>query len=473
MARGFEIDWVVVRVITLKRVLALMATGLVAAALLFFAYSRLHLPPEALARKAIEQARRASSALSGKEVASTWDKEIQLAHQQLKQSQNAYGAEKWGRARELADDARQRFEAVLGAGEAQVTGVGQVFSLEGDVSIQRAGRSDWITAHERMPLFDGDFIRTGKDGSAEILFSDGTLYRISPETLLEIHRQRRKSSPATVKMVVGRINVFTSSEKSTVTTDTVRTNIDRESRVALDVTQQDRTTRVAAFAGNARVWGAKGATVMLHSQQRVVALADGELSPPAPIPQAPTPVAPLNNDVFDLKSSPIITLQWRLPAGAAHSRLQVSRSRRFAQKTLDVNALTGHKDWAKLTAVASGTYFWRVAALDALGTRSAWSQVMRFQVTSTGTLLPMGDRKPPMLEVEPARQMGQLFIIEGKTDIGSTVTINGEPVDVDADGHFRKAVEVRKAGWNELVVTAVDPAGNQTQRRQRVYVEVY
>ncbi len=473
MARGFEIDWVVVRVITLKRVLALTATGLVAAALLFFAYNSLHLPPEALARRAIEQAHRASSALAGKPIAKTWNKEIQLARQQLKQAQGAYDAEKWGRARELADDARQRFEAVLGAGEAQVTGVGQVFSLEGDVSIQRAGRSDWMAAHERMPLFDGDFIRTGQDGSAEILFSDGTLYRISPETLLEIHRQRRKSSPASVKMVVGRINVFTSSEKSTVTTQTARTRIDRESRVALDVGQKDKTTRIAAFVGGAQVQGAGGGSVIVHSHQRVVAMANGKLSQTAPIPRAPTPLAPPNNDVFDLASSPIIVLKWQLPGGAVHARLQVSRSRRFAHDTLDIDTVTGHNDWAKLKAVAPGTYFWRVAALDALGTRSIWSQVMRFQVTSAGALLPLNDRKPPMLEVEPARQMGQLFIIEGKTDVGATVTINGEPVDVDADGHFRKAVEVRKAGWNELVVTAVDPSGNETQRRQRVYVEVY
>ncbi len=473
MARGFEIDWVVVRVITLKRVLALMATGVVATALLFFAYSRLHLPPEALARRAIAQAQHASAALSGKTIARTWTKEVQLARQQLKRARQAYDAQKWVRARELADEARQRFEAVLGAREAEVTGVGQVFSLEGDVSIQRAGRSDWMTAHERMPLFDGDFIRTSQDGSAEILFSDGTLYRISPDTLLEIHKQHLRSSPASVKMVVGRINVFTSSEKSTVTTETARTRIDRESRVALNVDQATRITRVAAFAGDARVQGAKGGSVTVHSRQRVVALANGQLSPPAALPPAPTPLAPSNNEVFDLTSSPVIILKWQLPAGAVHAKLQVSRSRRFAHDNLDIDTVTGHNRWAKLKAIMPGTYFWRVAALDALGTRSMWSHVMRFQVTSAGTLLPIGNRKPPMLEVEPARQMGQLFIIEGKTDVGATVTINGEPVDVDADGHFRKAIEVRKAGWNELVVTAVDPSGNETQRRQRVYVEVY
>jgi hypothetical protein len=34
-------------------------------------------------------------------------------------------------------------------------------------------------------------------------------------------------------------------------------------------------------------------------------------------------------------------------------------------------------------------------------------------------------------------------------------------------------VEVAKDGWNDLVIAAVDPSGNRSERRERVYVEVY
>jgi len=113
-----------------------------------------------------------------------------------------------------------------------------------------------------------------------------------------------------------------------------------------------------------------------------------------------------------------------------------------------------------------------VAAIDTDGVQSDWSSIRRFRLTRGSRRLPMEDHTPPELEVQRARQMGQLFIVEGQTEPGATVTINGEKVDVDANGHFRKAVEATSDGWNDLVVAAVDPAGNRTERRQRVFVEV-
>ncbi len=57
--------------------------------------------------------------------------------------------------------------------------------VEGDVSLQRAGRSTFEPARQRQPLFDGDFVKAGKTGSAEIMFFDGTLYTIRPGSLFE------------------------------------------------------------------------------------------------------------------------------------------------------------------------------------------------------------------------------------------------------------------------------------------------
>jgi hypothetical protein len=80
---------------------------------------------------------------------------------------------------------------------------------------------------------------------------------------------------------------------------------------------------------------------------------------------------------------------------------------------------------------------------------------------------------PPELEISPPQQLGHMFILEGFTEAGTTVTVNGEEVELDSDGHFRKAVEVFEEGWTDLVVVAIDPSGNRTERRERVFVEVY
>ena len=54
------------------------------------------------------------------------------------------------------------------------------------MSLQRAGRSTFEPARQRQPLFDGDFVKAGKTGSAEIMFYDGTLYTIRPGLALRV-----------------------------------------------------------------------------------------------------------------------------------------------------------------------------------------------------------------------------------------------------------------------------------------------
>ena len=62
-----------------------------------------------------------------------------------------------------------------------------VADVAGTVQIQRASRTTWETLRQSMPLHEGDFIKTGPNGTAEVLWNDGTMYRIRPETLFEVH----------------------------------------------------------------------------------------------------------------------------------------------------------------------------------------------------------------------------------------------------------------------------------------------
>lgn len=475
MPRGIELDWVVVRVHSLRRTLVVVVLGVLAAAAVLVAYTRLNMPPEARARRAIESAEAARAQATSQAVPVAWQREVDDASAQLDAARTAYAEEGWSEAEQLAVSARSRFEALVGAGDSELVGVGEFFSLAGRVQVQRAGQGEWESANLRMPVFNGDFVKCGRDGSAEILFADGTLYRIAPNSLLEIHHRASTSEGGgAVKMKVGRINVYTSTSRSTITTDAAAAEIESDSRVAVDVPEGSggRTT-VAAYEGTAMVHDTRGGSVRLASREAVAAEPGRPLGDKVPLPDPPVPLEPMNNASFTLERDREIRLQWRLrnPDDSVH--LQVSRGKRFTDDELDVDAHTVPRESARLRTVAPGTYFWRVATVTAGDVTSDWSPVRRFRIESPNRPALLEDRTPPFLEVGTPQQLGHLFIVEGRTEPGADVTVNGEHVEPDGEGAFRKAVEFREDGWNELVVIARDPSGNPTEHRERVYVEVF
>jgi len=472
---SIQIDWYVIKLTNIRRVAAIVMTGVAAAGLVFLAYQRLNLPPEALARKAIEAAELAESKAEAQVLPQNLRRELGQASAQLELARESYLADRWSMAESEADSARLRFLALAGSGARQLAGVGEFFSLEGRVQLQRAGQSEWDNAQPRTPVFNGDFIRSGRDGSAEILFTDGSLYRISQNSLLEIqHRAESDDSSGTVKMRVGRIHVMTSGSRSTVTTDTTETEIASDSRVEVDVDDgADGATRVATFDGGARVRGADGAEVVLASRQQVESSTSGGLSSTRAIPNPPLLRAPQNNTSIDMKKDEVVTLEWRGRAEDQAVHLQVSRSRRFVEEAMEVESREIRSDSARLKIVAPGTYFWRAALVGENDVESEWSQVRRLRIYSSLQRAILADRIAPQLTLMPTQQLGAMFIVQGRTESGAAVTVNGERVVTDADGHFRKMIEIPREGWNMIEVLATDPAGNETSRNERVFVEVY
>jgi len=472
---SIQIDWYVIKLTNIRRIVAIVITGVVAAGLVFLAYQRLNLPPEALARKAIEAAELAESKAETQVLPQNLRRELVQASAQLELARENYLADRWSMAESEADSARLRFLALAGSGTRQLAGVGEFFSLEGRVQLQRAGQSEWDNAQPRTPVFNGDFIRCGRDGSAEILFTDGSLYRISQNSLLEIqHKAESENSSGTVKMRIGRIHVMTSGSTSTVTTDTTETEIASDSRVEVDVDEGvDGATRVAAYDGGARVRGADGAEVVLASRQLVESSSAGGLSSTRAIPNPPLLLAPQNNTSIDMKKESVITLEWRGRAEDQAVHLQVSRSRRFVDEAMEVESRDIRSDSARLKIVAPGTYFWRAALMGENDVESEWSQVRRLRIYSSLQRAILADRIAPQLTLMPTQQLGAMFIIQGRTESGAAVTVNGERVVTDADGHFRKMIEIPREGWNNIEVLATDPAGNETSRNERVFVEVY
>ena len=475
MRKSIQVDWYLIKITSIRRIIAIVITGVVAAGLVFLAYQRLNLPPEGRARKAIAAAELAESKAESQVLPQNLRRELGQASAQLETARENYLTERWPEAESDAESARLRFLALAGAGTHQLTGAGELFSLEGRVQLQRAGSSEWDNAQQRMPVFNGDFIRSGRDGSAEILFTDGSLYRISPNSLLEIqHKTESDTSSGTVKMQVGRIHVMTSGSTSTVTTNTTETEISSDSRVAVNVDGgEGGATRVAAFEGGARVRAAGGEEILLASRQQVETSDEGILSSMREIPDPPLLFAPQNNMSIDIKKEKVITLEWRGRVDDQVVHLQVSRSRRFVPDAMEIENAEIRGDSARLKVVAPGTYFWRAALVSENGIESEWSQIRRMRVFSSLQRAILADRTAPQLILLPTQQLGAMFIIQGRTEAGAAVIVNGEHVVTDADGHFRKTIEIPREGWNNIEVVATDPAGNETSRRERVFVEVY
>src|SRR5258706_563803 len=84
-------------------------------------------------------------------------------------------------------DAQSIARQMLG-GISTLRGDANIVDTGGKVEVQRANRATWENAKVGMKLFDGDFLKTGPTGLAEVMAADGTLYRIKPETLFEVHR---------------------------------------------------------------------------------------------------------------------------------------------------------------------------------------------------------------------------------------------------------------------------------------------
>lgn len=475
MPSTIQIDWFVIRITNIRRVIALVVTGVIAAGLVFIAYQRLNLPPEGRARKAIEAAEAAKSEAEKQILTQGLRRELSQATTQLEAARENYLEELWPEAESNAETARLRFLALAGSGAHQLSGAGEFFSLEGRVQLQRAGLSEWDSAQQRMPVFSGDFVRTGRDGSAEILFRDGSLYRIAPNSLLEIQQEAElESSTGAVKMRVGRIDVTTSGSPSTVTTDTAATEISSDSRVAVDVDEgEDSLTRIAAYEGGAHVVATGGEEITLSSKQQVEASAEGGLSSIKEIPDPPLLLEPPNNTSIDMKKQKVLTLKWRRQSESQSVHLQVSKSRLFVPDAIEVENTTIRSDSARLKAVAPGTYFWRASLINASGVESEWSQTRRIRVYSSLHRTVLTDQTPPQLQLLPTQQLGAMFIVQGQTEAGAAVTVNGENVVTDIDGHFRKTIEIPNEGWNHIEVVVTDLAGNETKRAERVFVEVY
>lgn len=468
---GTDVDWYLISIQRLKQlglIILLVVLGL--SGWWFFTNQKRN--PRSAAEAAIAEARGALNELAASKDFSSHRAEFDRAQKKLDEASTLLNAGNYPNAQETAVESQTISRAAMsGAGGAESDA--QFLNVEGDVQYQKSSTSDWKRADQRVPLFNGDWVKTAENASAELMFSNGSLYTVGPNALLEIYAQFNPATSKTsnsVQMQIGSIEVATSDDVSTVRTPSSQVTVDSDSSTQVAVDRQ-KATSVVATKGTASVaTSAGGSPVKLNSGEKVSATAQGSLSPVKKLLLPPALLTPADNQVYPVSSESRVDFSWDAVTGATAYTFQVSRSRLFA--TLEINSRR-QKNTAVAKVTAEGSFYWRVASIGPDGDPGPFSVIRRFRVSGQGGEAGISAEAPaPGLQLKrPYPIGGPFYMIEGTTDPGATVFINDEEVDVDSSGHFKKLVSFSKIGRNAVVVKAVNAAGKQTIQSEAVLVE--
>jgi len=467
---GADIDWYLISIDRLKQIgLVLLLLALGGAGWWFWYDQKTN--PKMKAESAMGDARQALNALAGSADFNSHRNEFNRSQQKLDEAATHFKASRFEQAYDVAVESQTISRAAVSGG-GDLTSDAQFLTVEGDVKYQKGAAGEWKDADGRTALVNGDWVKTGNNASAELIFSSGTLYTVGANALLEIYSAVNPTTSRkmnAVQMRVGSVEIATTSDESTVRTPGTQVVVESQSTAQVGVDRASQTS-IVSTRGAASVAPEKGgAAIRIASGEKINATPAGEISPVKKLTMPPALLSPGDNQVFQLSPELKVQMMWQTQADATAYVLQVSRSRLFS--TQEINRRMP-KTAATAEVTEEGSFYWRVASVGPDGDVGPFSPFRRFRVSGGGKSVGAQDRTAPVLRMKaPFHVGGQFYTIAGVTEPGATVFINDEEVDVESGGGFQKLVAFEKVGRNVVVIKAVDPAGNQKVESQIVIVE--
>ena len=86
-------------------------------------------------------------------------------------------------------------------------------NLDGEVRVRKGQSQQFVRADYNMGLERGDFVKTGSDGVARIVFADGTNYVLKPDSLIAVEDSREdpvtRATKVSVQVTAGVVDLST------------------------------------------------------------------------------------------------------------------------------------------------------------------------------------------------------------------------------------------------------------------------
>jgi hypothetical protein len=342
-------------------------------------------------------------------------------------------------------------------------------SIEGSVHVKRAGTLEWRAATLTAVLRQNDLVRTGAGATAEVLFADGMHISVRPDTLITIvessqnpvSRQQRTA----LAVQSGEANFQTAARNgsTTISTPTLRTNAGRDTAGNIQVAESGETG-LRIFKGRGETETRSGQKISLGANQGLTVDAGGTAGPAVDLPTVTLLTAPPNRaDIaYEDLSGSVTLLVWNPVPGASGYRVMVDYSPSFARPLYDRQ---GHRPTQlEVRGLEAGSYYWKVAAIDARGSEGSFSEPWRFTLAAA----PPSVSPPPPLVFEAAELKGNVLHVQGRTEPGATLTLNGDRLEVQADGSFNEFLTFAGRAGATVVLRATTRNGGTVEDRRRV-----
>ena len=346
-------------------------------------------------------------------------------------------------------------------------------ALDGTVRVRKSNGNSWIRADYNVPLEKGDVVQTASEGMAKVVFNDGTNYTVKQDSLIVIEENSANDQQQTnvaVAVTTGTVDLTTATyvqgSKSQVIVAGAKASLAPESSAMVHNDPRADNHEILMKKGSGQI-ERNGEVVHLSNWEKVNFQSQSKTMDKGKEVGPPTPIAPGNMMpifVAEGEKSKDVEFNWTPMANAAGYRLRISHNPYFSSLLLDRKVESPN---VVVTGLGQGAYYWAIQSYDAAGKESVESEKNRF------TIIPRSKEKVDMsLDLDPFIQHGHVIEVQGKTEAGARVMVNGREVPIVADdGSFHYFTPPLPNGENMITVTAQNSKGGVNTRREKVVIQ--
>lgn len=459
-----DLDWYLIPVSSIKRI-AIIIFSIVFFALIVYLIYTYYQSPKIKAQRYLKQADEKVEEIAKLSNFSYYRVPYQELKASLQTAQDLYLKRDYASSIEISLKVLEDAFKTLAMARQSASGVvEEIIDLEGKVQIQRKDQAVWEDAKPRMSLFAGDFVKTFSNGSVRIMTKNNSIIVLPPNSLHEVAEPivtKAGEAIEKITMKAGSVDITTQNQKAQVITLHANAELDKYTYATVSISENK--TEIQTARGGGRVF--KGEKEYELKALEKIKIEEGKEPEKVKVLPSPKLLEPPLNKAFLYSPNLRIKLVWEKIEGALYYVVQVSSSSLFVY----VNEDKRTKNYVNIEGAEPGDYYWRVKAVDQNGNSSQFSMYQKFRVLTSQEMEKL-DKVPPQLEVKAAPPLGNQCIIEGRTEPGAIVIIEGETITPNVDGTFSTIISLRYVGENLITVQAVDPAGNETVKKLRVYV---